>query len=248
VQNNELEALWTLIQLLPSDVLKTLAPLSCKIDIQRFGPAFVAVFEYYCEIDSRYLAAVAGEIDTKICLQLFPFIQRLRLDQAIPVLSAMAHHSSQLIRRKAFQFLVDWDAVDIHKLFPLIEDPDETIRGTILSLAGKQRNPIIEKMLRKNLQEHAENTGDREHILACYHALGRSGSTDSIPFLKKCLFQGSKLGTLFATGGGAHKEGAARALIDLRIPEAKKIVQEGARNILPDVRAACRKALGTRHA
>ena len=248
LQDNELEALWTLIQLLPPDVLKTLAPLSCKIDMQRFGPAFLAVFEHYCEMDSRYLAAVAGEIDTKICLHLFPFIQRIRMDHATPVLSAMAHHSSPLVRRKAFQLLVDWDTVDIQKLFPLIDDPDETIRGTILSLAGKQRNPTIERMLLEHLQEHAESTGGREHILACYHALGRSGSMESISFLKKRLFQGSKLGTLFATGGGAHKEGAARALMDLRIPEARKIVKEGTHNILPDVRAACRKALGKRHA
>ena len=248
LQDNELEALWTLIQLLPPDVLKTLAPLSCKIDMQRFGPAFLAVFEHYCEMDSRYLAAVAGEIDTKICLLLFPFIQRIRMDHATPVLSAMAHHSSPLVRRKAFQLLVDWDTVDIQKLFPLIDDPDETIRGTILSLAGKQRNLTIERMLLKHLQEHAESTGGREHILACYHALGRSGSMESISFLKKRLFQGSKLGTLFATGGGAHKEGAARALMDLRIPEARKIVKEGTHNILPDVRAACRKALGKRHA
>jgi hypothetical protein len=248
LQDNELEALWTLIQLLPPDVLKTLAPLSCKIDMQRFGPAFLAVFEHYCEMDSRYLAAVAGEIDTKICLHLFPFIQRIRMDHATPVLSAMAHHSSPLVRRKAFQLLVDWDTVDIQKLFPLIDDPDETIRGTILSLAGKQRNPTIERMLLKHLQEHAESTGGREHILACYHALGRSGSMESISFLKKRLFQGSKLGTLFATGGGAHKEGAAHALMDLRIPEARKIVKEGTHNILPDVRAACRKALGKRHA
>ena len=248
VQNNDLGALWTLIQLLPPDVLKTLAPLSCKVDIQRFGPDFLAVFQHYCEIDSRYLAAVAGEIETKICLHLFPFILRMRIEHAIPVFSAMAHHSSPLVRRKAFQLLVDWDAVDIQKLFPLIDDPDETIRGTILSLAGKERNPVMEQMLSKYLQEHAENSGDREHILACYHALGRSGSTESIPFLKKSLLQGSKLGTLFATGGGAHKEGAARALMDLRIPEAKIIVQEGTRHILPDVRSACRKALGTRHA
>ena len=247
-QDNELDALWTLIRLLPPDVLKTLAPLSCNIDIQRFGSDFLAVFEHYCEIDSRYLAAVAEEIDAKLCLLLFPFIQRIRMDHAIPVLSAMTRNASPLVRRKAFQLLVDWDAVDIQKLIPLIEDPDETIRGTILSLAGKRRNPTVERMLCKHLQEHSENTGDREHILACYHALGRSGSTQSIPFLKKNLFQGSKLGTLFATGGGAHKEGAARALMDLRILEAKRIVQEGTRHILPDVRTACRKALRTRHA
>lgn len=245
---NELNALWTLLKLLPPDVLTTLAPLSCKIDIQRFGLPFLSIFEYFCEIDPSYLAAVAGEINKKICLHLFPYIHRIRMDQAIPVLSAMALHSSPLVRSKAFQLLVKWDAVDIIKLLPLINDPDEKIHRTILSLAGKQRDPTIEKMLSKHLQEKVGGTGERDHILACYHALGKSGSSQSIPFLKTCIYQGSSLGTLFAAGGGAHKEGAARALLELRIPEARKIVKEGATSMKPDVRAACRKALGTRNA
>jgi hypothetical protein len=114
-------------------------------------------------------------------------------------------------------------------------------------MAGRERNAVIERMLCKHMEKHAGKIDDREHILACYHALGKAGSSYSIPFLKQCLFQGSRLGTLFASGGGAHKEGAARALIALRNTEARKIVKEGAASIIPDVRAACRKALGTRH-
>ena len=247
VPDSELDSLWTLLQLLPPDVLKTLAPLSCKIDIQRFGQPFLTVFEHFCRIDSRHLSKVAEEINKKLCLHLFPVIHSIRIDQAVHLLSAMARHPSPLVRSKAFQLLVEWDAVDIKKLFHLMDDPDETIRHTILSRAGKKRDTDIERMLRNYLEEHAGDTKNRDHILACYHALGRSGSAQSIPFLTRCLFQRSKLGTLFATGGGAHKEGAARALLLLRIPEAKKIVKEGATHILPDVRAACRKATGTRH-
>ncbi|MCF6185988.1 MAG: hypothetical protein L3J49_00710, partial [Desulfobulbaceae bacterium] len=111
-------------------------------------------------------------------------------------------------------------------------------------LAGNKRHADMERMLRNYLEKYTGNTKDRDHILAGYQALGKSGSAASIPFLKKILFQGSSLGTLFATGGGAHKEGAARALRALQLPEAKAIIEEGAGHILPDVRAACRKALG----
>jgi hypothetical protein len=248
VSAGEMDALWKLIRLLPPNVLNVLAPLSKKIDIQRFGPPFLAVFEYYCKLDPRSFAAVAKEIDKKICLHLFPFFNRIPMEQAIPILSALALHSCPLVRSKSFQLLTQWNAVDLQKLLPLIDDPNETIRQTILSMAGRERNATIERMLCQHLQEHAGETEDRKHILACYHALGKAGSELCIPFLKKCLFQGSRLGTLFASGGGAHKEGAARALIDLRNTEARQIVREGATSIIPDVRAACRKALGARHA
>ena len=247
VSNSEMDALWRLIRLLPPDVLKTLAPLSEKIDIQRFGPAFLAVFEHFCKLNPESFAAVAEGIDKKICLHLFPFFNRIPMEQAIPILTALAFHSCPLVRSKAFQLLTMWDAVDLQKLLPLIDDPDETIRRTILSMAGRERNAAIEQLLCRHMQEHAGETDDREHILACYHALGKVGSAQCIPFLKTCLFQGSRLGTLFASGGGAHKEGAARALLTLRNAEAKKIVREGAASMIPDVRAACRKALGTRH-
>ncbi len=244
VPESEFKPLWTLLRLLPPDTLKTLAPLSHTIDLQYFGASFLGLFEHFAAIDSPSLAAVIPETHKDICLGLFPFILKVRTNQAIPILTAMALHSSPQVRGKAFSLLVEWDEVDPGKLFPLINDPDETIRSTILSLAGKKRHADMERMLRNYLEKYTGNTKDRDHILAGYQALGKSGSAASIPFLKKILFQGSSLGTLFATGGGAHKEGAARALRALQLPEAKAIIEEGAGHILPDVRASCRKALG----
>jgi len=248
VPESELKALWTLLRLLPPDILKTLAPLSHIIDLQCFGASFLGLFEYFAAIDSPSLAAVLPETHKDICLGLFPFTLKVRTNQAIPLLTAMALHSSPQVRGKAFSLLVEWDEVDPAKLFPLINDPDETIRSTILSLAGKKRHADMERMLRNYLEKYTGDTKDRDHILAGYQALGKSGSAASIPFLKKILFQGSSLGTLFAAGGGAHKEGAAQALCALQLPTARAIVEEGATHILPDVRAACRKALGKRHA
>lgn len=247
VPAGELESLWNLLQLLPADVLQTLAPLSEQIDIQRFGPQFLALFEYFCDRDPHDLAAVADQIDKKICLHLFPYFSRIRMDEAIPVLSTLALHPAAIVRGKAFQLLAGWNAVDLKKLLPLVDDPDESIRHTILTMIGRERSKTIEQLFCRHLEEQAAATDDREHILACYHALGRVGSSNCIPFLEKRLLAGSSIGTLFASGGGAHKEGAARALLALRNPEARKIVREGAASMIPDVRSACRKAQGGRH-
>ncbi len=247
VPENELKALWVLLRLLPPDILKTLAPLSKTIDLQCFGASFLDLFEHFAAIDSPSLAAVIPETHKDVCLGLIPSILRMHTTQAIPILSAMALHSSPQVRGKAFTLLVEWDEVDMDILFPLIDDPDEEIRSTILSRAGKKRHPPTERMLRNYLERVAGDTKDRDHILGCYLALGKSGSADSIPFLKKSLYQRSSLGSLFATGGGAQKEGAARALLALQLPEARAIVEEGAAHIFPDIRGACRKALGRRH-
>lgn len=247
VPEKEQDALWELLRTLPPEVLKTLAPLSCSIDMDHFGAPFLAIFEHFGAVDAQSLASVIKETDSGLCLRLFPFLNRIRTRQAIPILTAMALHAAPLVRGKAFSILARWGEVDLDRLFGLVDDPDPEIRGTILSLAGKRRHPGVEQMLLSYLERSLENTNDREHLLACFLTLGKSGSSRSIPFLQKCLLQRSSLGTLFASGGGVLKEGAARALWALKIPEARNLVQEGAANILPDVRSACRRAMGKRH-
>ena len=248
VPDNEIAALWKLLRLLPSSVMRALAPLSGKVDLQRFGLSFISIFETFGEEDPQTLAEVSTELNEKVCLLLLPFIKRINIESATHILTAMAFHPSQLIRSRVFHLLLEWNAVNTLKLFPLIDDQDPVIRQTLLSLVSKKRSPRMELMLCKHIQEKITKSSDSDYILACYNALGKTGGAQCIPFLKKQLLQKSSLGTLFASGGGAHKEGAALALMTLRKAEARKIVQEGAASIIPDVRSACRKALGGKHA
>ncbi len=248
VPDNEIVALWEVIKLMPASVLRGLAPLSDKIDLPRFGLSFIGVLEQFGKQSPEILAEVATKFDEKVCLLLLPFIKRMPRDQATDILSSMALHQSPLVRSKTFQLLAAWNAIDIINLFPLIEDPDPLIRQTLFSLIGKQRSPKMEYMLCKHIQEKITKTDEPEYVLACYKAVGQTGSTQCIPFLKKRLFQKSSLGTLFAAGGGAHKKGAALALVMLDQPEAREIVKEGAASLVPDVRSACRQALGGKNA
>jgi hypothetical protein len=241
---NEIEALWKLLRILPEDVLKALALLSTKVDLQRFGLPFISLFELFGEKNPAILANIISDLDEKVCLLLFPLVNKIRQEHAVPIVTAMALHVSKPVRSKALQLLLKWDSVDARVLFPLIDDPDPLIHKTILSRIGQQRNPNMELMLCQHIQDNLNKDYDRLHILTCYQTLGKTGSMRCIPFLKKCLFQKSSLGTLFTSGGGAHKEGAALALVILQLEDAQQIVQEGASSLIPDVRSACRKALG----
>ncbi len=247
IAKNEMQSLWSLLQLLPPLLLKTLAVTSHSIHIKIYGPQFIALIEHFARQDSRYLAAVARDMEEKTCVLLFPILKKLQKEQRIPVLSSLSLHPSRLVRTKAFSLLKELNAINVYSLFSLIDDSDPAIKKTIVDLIGKQRDSKLERLLLRHLENHRTDHEDAHHIIACYHALGRVGSAESIPFLKDILLQGSKLGTLFAAGGGPHKEGAARALLDLRMPEARMIVKEGAANVLPDVRAACRKVLSARY-
>ncbi len=245
--DEEVEHLWQLLRLLSPQILKTLAPLTRSTDLQRFGLAFLDLFKHFAENSPQQVARVAGELHEQIAGHLLSFVQQLPVQSAVPILSSLALHPSGQVRNGAFTMLDRRNQVNIGAIFALVSDPDPAIRRRMLELASCRRDPKIARLLQQHLEENRENTEDAEHILACYQALGRAGSAETIPFLQDVLLHGTKLGTLFASGGGPHKEGAAQALLELKIPEAREIVKQGVSNMRPDVRSACRKALEARY-
>jgi len=189
------------------------------------------------------LAEALPEFDEELCLRLLPIVRQMDAVVGNRVFLAMALHNSAVVRGRAFGILEQRNQLDPLALFPLINDPDDHIRETILTLLSKQRNEQYEQQLLTYLQNGGNTSAEKEHLLACYKALGRCGSQQSIPVLKEIL-TGGKLGTMFSRDAMHHKQGAAIALHELGIAQADRILQEGAAGILPDVRLACKKALG----
>jgi HEAT repeat protein len=247
VGEEELQHLWKVLQLLPAEIVGPLATISGSMDIHRFGRPFLDLFKNFADQTPGRVAEAATTIHEAICLHLLTFLQQLPMQKAVPILSSLALHPSARVRGQAFAMLDRKNMVDLKGLFPLVGDPDPAISTRMLVRVAARRDPAVEQLMLDYLQECRDTTDNPDHILACYHALGKAGSRRSIPFLQDVLLHGSRLGTLFASGGGPHKEGAAQALLELRIPEARQIVKEGTSNMRPDVRSACRKALEERY-
>jgi len=88
---------------------------------------------------------------------------------------------------------------------------------------GRTRNDLAEDFLLQYLQRRKSETADVEHIIECFTALGKCGSARSIPLLSQILLQPKW------TGGfrkSAYREGAAQALMALKIPEARHVIEK----------------------
>ena len=157
----------------------------------------------------------------------------------------MARHPSLDVRREALKQLLKRHGCVQRSFFFLLEDSGDIIRREILSRLAAERNRTAEDPLREYLDQKAFNISDDDHILACYTALGKCGSSLSIPFLKATLEERSWW-EIFNIGGSPHRLGAAMALAELKIPEADKVLSQASRSFFPPIKRAARRATSGR--
>jgi HEAT repeat protein len=163
--------------------------------------------------------------------------QRLLLD--------MARHPSLDVRKEALKQLLNRNGCVQRFFFFLLEDSSDLIRREILHRLASERHRRSEDPLLEYLGQKVFNISTNDHILACYEALGKCGSTRSIPLLKATLEERSWW-EIFDFGGSPHRRGAALALAALNNPEADKILMQATRSLFPHIKRAARRAISGR--
>lgn len=241
--SQQMEYLWRIFCLFPPQVLFTLGPLAAKVESPKMRQALYAVIIHHAQRAPQILADVVPQLDEDLCLRLMPVVRKMQKKEGGKVFASMALHNSSTVRSRAFGILASRNMLDPLSLFPLLNDPDQEIRAKIIALFGEDRNEQWETCLLSYLKNEEYTIHDRDHILACYDALGHCGSSVSLPFLRHVLM-GGNLGNIFSSEGRFHKQGAANALHALKIDEAEDILKAGASSMMPDVRLACKKAVG----
>jgi hypothetical protein len=172
----------------------------------------------------RYLVTVIGHLSGKNP-------QRLLLN--------LTRHSSADVRREALKHLLKRTGSVQPSFFFLLEDPNPAIRREILSRLASTRTPASEDSLLRYLSQKEFQITDFDHILACYIALGKCGSSRSISFLKETLEELSWWEVL-RFSKSPHRRGAALALSELNLAEANKILDDAAGSIFPPTKRAAR--------
>ncbi len=241
--SQQMEYLWRVLCLLSPEVLFTLGPLLPDVPSAKIRQALSSVIVHHGQRAPEILADTVPLFDEELCLQLLPVARKMPTDAGNKIFLAMALHDSPVVRSRAFGILERRNRLDPLELFPLINDGDREIRQKILALLSRKKNEQCEERLLAYLQNGENTIREKDHLVACYKALGGCGSTRSISVLKEILM-GGKIGNMFSREALNHKQGAAVALHELGIAEADQILKEGAAGILPDVRLACKKALG----
>jgi len=199
------------------------------------------VIEYLCLRDMGPLEKILDHPDKKLGEKLLALLSRLKGERSNKIFLKMSEHPSEKVRGEGVRVLVARDPKFAQKLFYLIDDESEAIRQEILAGIAKHKSSVLENMLQKYIKENFDKK-DPTHILACYEALGRCGSANSIPFLKRILLDNG-WNKFKGFGKLLHREGAATALVLLDIWEAKDILLAASKSKFRVIREAFQKAM-----
>ena len=177
--------------------------------------------------------------DNRISEKLVHILSRLEGDKPLKYLMKLARHSSVSVRRLALKAIGKAHGDQISTIFEFIEDPDISVRRLILTQMSQSRNEITEDLLMQYLQSKKFGATQTEYIKECFLTLGKCGSLRSVPFLSKILLHRKWLAGFKKS---AHREGAALALVALKIPEAQQIIETAGRSFHPGLRMIAHRA------
>jgi hypothetical protein len=189
--------------------------------------------------DISCLESLVNNSDEKMAEKLVLVLSRQETDQAQKYLQRLARHSSTSVRRMAIKVIGQSHGNQIPLIFEFIDDPDVSVRRMILSFMSQSRNEIAENLLIQYLQNRKFSAAQDEHVMECFQTLGKCGSIQSVPFLSKTLLH-QKWMAVFKKS--AYREGAAKALVALKIPEARQVIETVGRSFYPGLRSIAREA------
>jgi len=198
------------------------------------------VIEVLASRDVGPLASMLKNTEAPRLRRLVSILGRLKGATIDGILEDLIHHPSTVVRREAASAMLRQNPENIQKIFPLIDDDDESVRRLILGFLSRSRNPVLEDMLLEHLQSHGSRLEDKDHLVSCFKALGFCGSSRSIPFLEKIL-NTQTLRDVFRTSG--RMQGALLALRAIGTPQAKELLEKASRRLHPGIRRAAKDAL-----
>ena len=233
-----------LLMLRPKAVL-TLGPLLPEISSTALRRRLMEAIAILSKQDLNPLSQLLKSPDDLMVQKLVTIIGYLDGKDPQKLLLDMARHPSLDVRRLALKQLLKRNGHVQRSFFFLLEDPSDIIRREILSHLASERNRTSEDPLLEYLGQKAFNISGYDHIFACYTALGKCGSSRSIPFLRATLEE-RDWWEIFNFAGSPHRRGAAVALAELKIPEAHKILLQATRSFFPQIKRAARRAISGR--
>lgn len=185
------------------------------------------------------LEPLINDSDERIVEKVIPVLSRLEGDTSLKYLIKLARHSSASVRRMAVTAIGQTRGIQPSATFEFIDDSDASVRQVILKQMGKSRNETAEDLLMQYLQTRKFSTTQSEYIIECFKTLGKCGSSRSVPFLSKTLFHRKWMAGFKKS---AYREGAALALVALKIPEALQVIEAAGRSLHPGLRRIAREA------
>jgi hypothetical protein len=189
--------------------------------------------------DLRPLEALLKSNDEMLVQMLVQVIASLDGEQPMKILLTLIRHPVERVRQEAMKVMFKKHPTRIKEVYNLIDDPDESIRRVVLKQIALSRERSAERFLLSYLELNKKKGKDYNHIIACFTALGQCGSSRSIAYLRKTLFEWAWMPGFW---NRAYREGAAEALSILATDETVEILRKARHSLFPSLRKIARRA------
>lgn len=239
--SERLKSFGRIFRFLSPEAIAALCPMVPHIHSCRIRRLFTGIIISLAKRDICPLEKLLDHPDDAMLLGVIHILEHMGSREAEQLLIRMTRHSSEKIREEAFKALLDHDPQIFTKIFHLIEDPGDGIRQMMLNHLSQSRNEQAEDLLLNYLENRCFRRTDRKHILTCYRALGRCGSSLSVPFLQNTLM-GRGWKSIVGMDRSLERQGAAVALAEMKTDETDEILEKASKSPFPGIKLAYRKA------
>ena len=240
IDSEEAETLGQIFKLLNPQAIRTLVFLLPQTQPTPLYQMLLDSISCLSSRDMRPLESLLDNSDDKIVEKLVPVIVNLEGEQSLKYLMKLTHHPSERVRRESVKGIFKRDPVHVKDIFNLIDDKEDSIRQLVLKQLGQSRDDVVEELLLSYLRKTKFSNNEENHVILCFRALGKCGSSRSVTFLRETLL---RWGWMPGFWRSAHRRGAAIALKTLGIPEAEQVLKDAVRSLFPGLRGIVRKVM-----
>jgi hypothetical protein len=172
---------------------------------------------------------------------LVPLLAKMEGERSARLLLKMIVHPSEKVRKEALKTTILRRLWVPEALVPLLEDKSDYIRRLAVRYIGSRKSAAGEAILIEHLKRAKFPKNNGAELIACFKALGKCGSTDSVPFLRDTLLKGSWLSRF---KDSPRRRGAAFALAYLKSEDSRLVLDKASRSRFPAVRNAAQTVYG----
>jgi hypothetical protein len=238
---DEAEKIKDILLLLRPEAIHTLGSILLHTHSLRMQQILIDVMSKMASEDIRPLESLLAETsEQELTQRIVHILGNLEGKRPVQLLKKLTRHPSVKVRHDASKGLLARDAESIKELFPLIDEENESLHTLILDHLGASKNSLAEDLLLDYLEKEKYKRTDDDHILACFRTLGQCGSARSVPFLRRVLF---RYGWMPRFWKAAHRRGAAIALREAGINEARHVLEDASHSLYPAVRRTAVRAI-----
>jgi len=211
--------------LLNADIVVALGPMLMEPQSKKTRKLLMTVIGIQAERDYQPFKELLQAGDTEMTVWLAHVMGFMQNERSLTDLRALISHTSAAIRETALNSLFRRNPQAISELGNLLVDPNESVRQLFLRCASSHRDRNTESVLRDHLKTQRIRSSNKQFLFQVYSALGKCGSDESIPFLKKHLYILPGF-SLLRSQNALNRQAAMRALKELKTVKAETLIKK----------------------